>query len=70
MKRGISVIVAVVLLIALTVIAGVSIYFWISGLTAKRATPNAPVAIVANPVGNGKVLIANLGQKLIETSIM
>ncbi len=70
MKRGISSIVAVVLLIALTVIAAVSAYFWVSTLTTDQATPETPISIVANPIGNGKVLIANLGQKPINTSTL
>ncbi len=68
MKRGITAIVAVVLLIALSVVAAISIYFWMSGLATKQPTPETPVSIVANPIGHGKVLIANLGQKPINTS--
>ncbi len=70
MKKGISPIVAIVLLIAIAVIAAVGIYFWVEGLATKQPTPEKPVAIVANPVGNGKVLIANLGQRSINTSTL
>ncbi len=38
--RGISPIVAVVLLIAISVIATVGVYYWIGSLTGKKATPN------------------------------
>ncbi len=68
MKRGVEEIVAVVLLIAISVIAGVSIYFWTAGLATKQPTPETPTSIVANPIPGGKVLIANLGQRTINAS--
>ncbi len=70
MKRGVEEIVAIVLLVAIAVIAAVSIYFWTAGLATKQPTPKNPIAIVANPIGGGKVLIANLGQKPINTSTL
>ncbi len=70
MERGITAIVAVVLLIAIAVIAAVGIYFWTAGISTKQPTPEKPVAIVANPVGEGKVLIANLGQNVVNTSTL
>ncbi len=66
--KGISPIVAVVLLLAMTVIAGVGIYFWALSLSSKQATPEAPTSIVVNPVGKGKLLIANLGPKGVNLS--
>ncbi len=68
MKKGMSPIVAVVLLIAISVIAAISIYFWSAGLVTKQPTSEKPVPIVANPVGGGKVLIANLGQEVVNAS--
>ena len=68
MKRGVEEIVAVVLLVAISVIAGVSIYFWTTGLATKQPTPETPTPIVANPIPGGKVLIANLGQRTINAS--
>ncbi len=68
MKRGISPIVAVVLLIAIAVIAAVGLYFWVGSLTGKQATPNTPNMITANPISDGKIIIANLGKTAINTS--
>ncbi len=68
MRKGITAVVAVVFLIAIAIIASISIYFWMAGLTTKRPEPVKPTPIVANPIGNGKVLIANLGNKPINAS--
>ncbi len=66
--RGISPIVAVVLLLAMAVISGVGVYFWVNTFTSKPATPNGPIIIQATPIGDGKVLITNLGQKTASLS--
>ena len=50
MKKGISPIVAVVLLIAISVIAAVGLYFWVGGLATKQPTPTTPRTIVAYAV--------------------
>jgi len=68
MARGISPIVAVVLLIAISIIAATGLYFWTAGIATKQPTPNTPASITAVPIGNGKVLIANLGQTPINAS--
>lgn len=47
MRRGISPIVSVVMLIALATIAGVSIYFWVGGITTKQPTSNTPIVITS-----------------------
>ena len=47
MKKGISPIVAVVLLIAIAVIAAVGLYFWVGGLATKQPTPDTPIVISA-----------------------
>ena len=59
--KGISPIVAVVLLIAIAVVAGVGLYFWLAGIATKQPTPNMAIAITAIPLGGGKILVANLG---------
>ncbi len=63
MKKGISPVVAVVLLIAISVIAAVSIYYWVGGLVSQGEIAKEPMSIEANPVNpaEGKVLIANKG---------
>ncbi len=66
--KGISPIVAVVLLIAIAVVASVGLYFWTAGLATKQTTINSPVAITANPVGDGQILIANMGSNDLVTS--
>ena len=68
--RGISPIIALVLLIAITITAGVSVYFWMEGTATKHPTPVAPSPVVINPAGNGKVLVANLGQRPINASAL
>ncbi len=70
MRRGMSPIVAVVLLIAISVIAAVGIYYWSAGLATKQPTPEKPIPIVANPIGGGKLLVANLGQESVNTSTL
>ena len=47
MRKGISPIVAVVLLIAIAVIAAVGLYFWVGGLATKQPTPSTPIVIGA-----------------------
>ncbi len=65
MKKGISPIVAVVLLIAIAVIAAVGLYFWVGGLATKQPTPNPPKTITAYAVqcgtgaGNTTIMISN-----------
>ena len=61
MARGISPIVAVVLLIAIAIIAACGLFFWTAGVATKQPVAATPVSITAVPLGAGKVLIANLG---------
>jgi len=63
-RKGISPIVAVVLLIAISVIAAVGLYFWVGGLATKQPTPETPRTINAfmikcNETGNSTVQISN-----------
>ena len=62
-KRGISPIVAMVLLIAISVIAAVGVYFWIGQYTSKPGTPSMPEMMSISTIGNGKVMVVNLGQE-------
>lgn len=63
MRRGVSVIVAVVLLIAVSIVAAAGLYFWAGGLATKQPTTSVPIAISATPIdpAHGKILVANLG---------
>jgi len=61
MRKGVSPVVAVVLLIAISVVAAVGLYFWSAGLATKQPTTDTPISIYATPIGGGQVLIANLG---------
>lgn len=63
MRKGISPIVAVVLLIAIAVIAAVGLYFWVGGIATKQPTTNVPTAISATVLdaATGTIAIANLG---------
>jgi len=75
MKRGISPIVAVVLLIAISVIAAVGLYFWVGGLTGSRNVPTPPAVITASCYGatsttNGTLFIHNTGTKTISANTL
>ena len=64
MRKGISPIVSVVLLIAIAVIAAVGLYFWVGGLATKQPASDKPATIIAvcsggNATANGVVLITN-----------
>ena len=66
MRKGISPIVAVVLLIAIAVIAAVGLYFWVGGLATRQPTPSTPLTIsayaldcVADSDYNTSIMIAN-----------
>jgi len=68
-QKGISPIVAVVLLIAISVIAAIGVYFWVGGLATRQPTPSTPKTITtyavscntANTSGtkNATILISN-----------
>ncbi len=60
MRKGISPIVAVVLLIAIAVIAAVGLYFWVGGLATKQPTPTAPGTITATCTGS-VLTVTNIG---------
>lgn len=70
MRRGISPIVAVVLLISIAVVAAVGLYFWAGGITTKQNTVETPIAISAHAIdpANGVILVANLGESALTLS--
>ncbi len=78
MKKGISPIIAVVLLIAIAVIAAVGVYFWVGGIATKQPTPNPPIVINAIVAGIYKVgdtetteiLVQNLGSRPLTTKCL
>ncbi|MCK4327440.1 MAG: type IV pilin [Candidatus Diapherotrites archaeon] len=63
-RKGISPIVAVVLLIAIAVIAAVGLYFWVGGLATKQPTPSTPKTITALCTGT-TLTITNIGTETI-----
>ncbi len=74
MRKGISPIVAVVLLIAIAVIAAVGLYFWVGGLATKQPTPNTPGTITAICSGatnshNGTLMVSNTGTTALSGSL-
>ena len=73
MKKGISPIVAVVLLIAIAVIAAVGLYFWVTSMATPKATTTTPYTITASCMGagtnaNGTLFIYNTGSEDISLS--
>ncbi|MFC2174461.1 archaellin/type IV pilin N-terminal domain-containing protein [archaeon] len=65
MEKGLSPIIAIVLILAITVIAGVTLYFWVIGTTAQQPTPSTPRTITARMVectetDNSTMLISNV----------
>ena len=71
MRKGISPIVAVVLLIAIAVIAAVGLYFWVGGLATKQPTPSTPGTITAICSGTNRVItVSNTGTETIDASTL
>ncbi len=76
MKKGISPIVAVVLLIAIAVIAAVGLYFWVGSLTNKPATPTQPGMLTAqaicgdNQSSTTTFLLTNIGTSTVDISTL
>jgi hypothetical protein len=62
-KRGISVIVGVVLLVALSVITAVGLYYWSGAFTGPRDQPVKPHTIAIRPIDTeeGRFFVSNLG---------
>ncbi|MCD6522258.1 MAG: hypothetical protein J7K68_00775 [Candidatus Diapherotrites archaeon] len=69
MDKGVSPIVAVVLLIAIAVIAAVGLYFWVGGLATKQPTGAAPRTITVYAIACGQLEDSN-AQNYNYTSIM
>ena len=71
MKKGISPVVAVVLLIAIAVIASVAVWFWVSPLTAKPATASTTqktLSIESCDATNNRVFVRNSGGLTVAAS--
>ncbi len=70
--RGISPIVAVVLLIAIAVVGSVSIYFFVGGIATKEPSTAPPTAIAATAIDpqNGVVMVQNLGTETIPAQLL
>ncbi len=71
--RGISPIVAYVLLIAIIVIGAVGTYYWAGTIVTnstgqKYVNPNTPISIT--PLGSNYILVSNLGVKPIPVSVL
>ena len=74
MRKGISQIISIVILIAIAVIVGVALYFWTGGLAAKPSTPSSPrsIAVSVTECGTSSqnytdVVISNTGSKNTDT---
>ena len=70
MKRGVSPVVAVVLLIAIAVVAAVGLYYWVTAFTTPSGSPAIPEIIIASCIGageasNGTLFISNSGTKTV-----
>jgi len=77
MEKGLSPIIAIVLILAITVIAGVTLYFWVIGTTAQQPTPSVPRSITARMVncaetGNSTIIISNVSPpgRTVNSSIL
>ena len=69
MQNGITPVVAVVLLIALSVVAGVSLYFWTSSITpGPEPTKSAPITVRPSSTEDGRFLVTNAGTEQITLS--
>jgi len=70
MKKGLSPIVSLVILMAIAVIIGVALYFWTGGLAGKPSTPGSPrtIGVTATECGTSSenytdVVISNTSPK-------
>ncbi|MCD6414368.1 MAG: DUF2341 domain-containing protein [Candidatus Diapherotrites archaeon] len=67
MQKGISPVVAAVLLITISVIAGASLYFWSTSKITPKKEPAKPVPITIRPISTAKgtFLVTNAGTESI-----
>ncbi|MFW5902626.1 MAG: archaellin/type IV pilin N-terminal domain-containing protein [archaeon] len=64
MRKGISPVIAVVLLIAISVIAAVGVWYWVAGLADKPAGADytqTAFSVQECSIDNGEVLARNTG---------
>jgi flagellin-like protein len=66
MQKGISPIVAVVLLIAIAVIAAVGLYFWVGGLATQQPTTQKPIVISAQGLSCGKLAAGEWATAMVQ----
>ncbi|MBN3037712.1 MAG: hypothetical protein JW834_04685 [Candidatus Diapherotrites archaeon] len=69
MKKGLSEIIAVVILVAIAVIGSVAAYYWLGGMFSKQPAPRIPTPLSAVPAdahaGYLYVILVNLGNQQI-----
>ena len=68
MKKGISPVVAVVLLIAIAVIASVGVWYWIGEFTDKPSVAGADKSLVVIECSGTAVFIQNIGNDKLDGS--
>ena len=68
MRKGISPIVAIVLLIAVAVIGSAAMYFFAGGVATKNPALVTPTSLSITSIGNAQFLVANLGQSPFNVS--
>ena len=67
-SKGISPIVAVVLLIAISVISAIGVYFWVGGLATRQPTPSAPRTISAYMIDCNTSSTGNISRVVISNT--
>ena len=68
MKKGISPVVAVVLLIAIAVIASVGVWYWIGEFTDKPSVAGADKSMVVTECSGTAVFVQNIGNDKLDGS--
>ncbi|MFC2175213.1 hypothetical protein ACFLQ2_05135, partial [archaeon] len=61
MQKGLSAVLGVVLIIGTAVVGAGAMYFFAGGIATTQADPDTPTPLTIVPLGNGEILVANLG---------
>ncbi|MFC2175311.1 hypothetical protein ACFLQ2_05640 [archaeon] len=61
MEKGLSAVVGVVLIIGTAVVGAAAMYFFAGGIATTQPSTDSPTPITIVPLGNGDILVANLG---------
>jgi len=73
MRKGISPVIAVVLLIAISVVAAVGVWYWVAELGAKPSgigsTPQATISIEDCDLNNERVRVRNTGGVIVTQNV-